>query len=44
MGSGCSKSTKVANATVSVTLTQQVAATEIPYGYVIIYPGKSIGS
>ncbi|CAF3581062.1 unnamed protein product [Rotaria sp. Silwood1] len=38
MGSGCCK-TKIADASLAVMQTQHEAATEIPYGYVFIYPG-----
>ncbi|CAF5042835.1 unnamed protein product, partial [Rotaria sp. Silwood1] len=37
MGSGCCK-TKIADASLAVVQTQHEAATEIPYGYVFIYP------
>ncbi|CAF3542308.1 unnamed protein product [Rotaria socialis] len=40
MGCGCCKETKIVDATWAVVQTQNVAATEIPYGYVFIYPGK----
>lgn len=39
MGSGCCK-TKIVDASVAVIKTEDVAATEIPYGYVFLYPGK----
>ena len=42
MGCGCCKETKIVDATVAVVQTQNVAATKIPYGYVFIYPGKSL--
>ncbi|CAF4013160.1 unnamed protein product [Rotaria magnacalcarata] len=41
MGSGCCKETKIVDTSLAVVQTQNVAATEIPYGYVFIYPGKS---
>ncbi len=41
MGSGCCKKAKIADASLTVVQTQNEAATEIPYGYVFIYPGKS---
>ncbi|CAF1492171.1 unnamed protein product, partial [Rotaria sordida] len=39
MGSGCCTKTKIADASLAVVQTQHEAATEIPYGYVFIYPG-----
>ncbi|CAF1194839.1 unnamed protein product [Adineta steineri] len=39
MGSGCCKNTQIYDAAVAVVQTQNVGATEIPFGYVLIYPG-----
>ncbi|CAF1374804.1 unnamed protein product [Adineta steineri] len=39
MGSGCCKKTQIYDAAVAVVQTQNVVATETPYGYVYIYPG-----
>ena len=39
MGAGCCKTT-IADVSMAVVQTQNVAATEIPYGYVFIYPGE----
>jgi hypothetical protein len=40
MGSGCCKTTKIADASLLVMQTQNEVATKVPYGYVLIYPGK----
>ena len=41
MGNEWCKKTKIEKAAVITMQTQNVAATVIPYGYVLIYPGKA---